>query len=124
MQMERPTAAKLQIKPGDSVFVAGDEAGLLGLVEPLPDGAVRTDGLAGADACVIFTRDRDTLEARLSEFLPQLAGVRAAWVAYPKGGRSDINRDIIWKRLGELGWRLNSNISLSEEWSAVRLAPA
>lgn len=45
------------------------------------------------------------------------------WIAYPKGNRTDINRDSIWKRAEELGWTLNANISLGDTWSAVRIKP-
>ena len=53
--------------------------------------------------------------------LPLLATPRAIWIGYPKGNKTDINRDSIWKRAEEFGWTLNGNISLSDTWSSVRL---
>ena len=52
-----------------------------------------------------------------------LRDARATWIAYPKGGRSDINRDSIWARTVELGWTANANVALDEVWSAVRIKP-
>jgi hypothetical protein len=122
--MEKTVAQKLQIKPGNAVFVTGGDPQTRALIDPLPEGARLVHDAAEADAAILFTIDRVELETTLAEHLSSLAGVRAPWIGYPKGGRSDINRDIIWGRLADLGWRLNSNIALSAEWSAVRLKTA
>lgn len=116
--MEKTTAAKLQIKPGNTVYLAGGTTQEYGLIEPLPDGASVVAEPQEAEAAVLFAQDRAALDALLTE---PLAGARAAWIAYPKGNRTDINRDSIWQRLQELRWTLNANVSVSETWSAVRL---
>ena len=46
------------------------------------------------------------------------------WVSYPKSTRKQaygINRDSLWHLVLPLGWHPVAQVSLSEEWSAVRL---
>ncbi|MBN9215587.1 MAG: DUF3052 domain-containing protein [Microbacterium sp. SCN 70-200] len=118
-------AEKLQIKPGNDVLIAGADASRRSLLDPLPDGVTVTEGIGRAvrDVAVIFAADRAALDARLAEALPFLAEARASWIIYPKGNRSDINRDSIWRRVEELGWTLNANVAIDDAWSAVRMKP-
>jgi hypothetical protein len=44
-------------------------------------------------------------------------------VAYPKGGRADINRDSLWPILAEDGFRPVSQVALDDTWSALRFRP-
>lgn len=120
---EKTTAAKLQIKPGNTMYLTGATVREHALVEPLPEGAAVVAEPHEAETAVLFAQDRTGLDALLADLLGPLAGARAAWIAYPKGNRTDINRDSIWKRLQEVGWTLNANVSLSDTWSAVRLKP-
>ncbi|MGP5073763.1 SRPBCC family protein [Arthrobacter rhombi] len=121
--MPKSIAEKLQIKPKSSLFLAGDNAELRQLLEPLPDDTTTVKAASAADIAVLFTTDSADLEAKAGAHLGDLTSARATWIAYPKGGRSDINRDSIWRRSEELGWTLNANISLSDTWSAVRIKP-
>ena len=46
------------------------------------------------------------------------------WISYPKSTRKhiyDINRDSLWHLVLPLGWHPVAQVSLNEEWSAVRL---
>ena len=45
------------------------------------------------------------------------------WVAYPKGNRTDLNRDSLWPILGEFGMRPISQVAIDEVWSALRFRP-
>jgi len=47
----------------------------------------------------------------------------AFWVAYPKGGRADINRDTLWPILAEHAFRPIGQVALDETWSALRFRP-
>ena len=93
------------------------------MLDPLPEGVTVVDGIERdtTDVAVMFASDRDELDALLIDVLPLLATPRAIWIGYPKGNKTDINRDSIWKRAEEFGWTLNGNISLSDTWSSVRL---
>ncbi|MBP2435592.1 DUF3052 domain-containing protein [Microbacterium amylolyticum] len=119
--MPRTVAEKLLIAPeSELLLLATPEQRTL--LEPLPDGVTVADGITRdtEGVAVAFVDDRAGLDALLAEIVPVLTSFRAGWIAYRKGGRSDINRDSIWARVEEIGWTLNANISLSDEWSAVR----
>ena len=126
--MPKTIAEKLQIKPGDDLLVVGARPEQRRLLEPLPEGTSALDHATAADqatpdSAVLFAADRAALEERLAQALPALRETRAVWIAYPKGNRTDINRDSIWKRIEELGWTLTANVSLDDTWSAVRAKP-
>lgn len=121
--MSRTVAEKLQMKPGDAVFIVGaDEAGRTAL-GALPDGAHVVDATKDAAVAVLFADDRAGLEALLAVHLDALADARARWIVYPKGNRADINRDSIWRLVEEHGWSLVSNVAVDEVRSAVRMKP-
>ena len=44
----------------------------------------------------------------------QLARPEVLWVAYPKGNRTDINRDSLWPILGEHGLRPVTQVSVDQ----------
>jgi len=123
--MARTTAAKLQIKPGQELLFVGEPShhALLGAlpegVQSVEDATQGTTGVA-----VPFTQDRRALDDHLSSRLRRLNDARAVWIAYPKGNRTDINRDSIWRRAEEVGWTATANVALDEVWSAVRIKPA
>ena len=121
--MAKTPAEKLLIKPGSSVFTAGDTPETRDLLEPMPEDAVIVEHADTADVAVLFAMGRANLDDLLEAHLKTVRATRAAWIGYLKGGRSDINRDSIWARVQELGWTLNANVAISDEWSAVRLKP-
>lgn len=119
---EKTIVQKLQIKPGSAVWLS--DASKQPLVEPLPDGVRRVGTLEDSTATILFAEDRASLEELLAESgAERLAGTDLLWVAYPKGGRADINRDSVWPMLAELGLRPVSQISLDDVWSALRFRP-
>jgi hypothetical protein len=54
------------------------------------------------------------------DLVGQLAEPRAFWVAYPKGNRSDVNRNSLWPILAEHGMRPISQVAVDQVWSALR----
>jgi hypothetical protein len=52
-----------------------------------------------------------------------LGQVSALWVAYPKGDRTDVNRDTLWPIVGEYGLRPITQVAVDEVWSALRFRP-
>lgn len=120
--MPKTIAEKLQIKPGGDLLVVGAESEQRALLDPLPEDTSVVETATG-DVAVLFATDRTALDERLAYAIPALNDTRAVWIAYPKGNRTNINRDSIWKRAEELGWTLNANISLGDTWSAVRIKP-
>lgn len=121
--MPKTNCEKMHVKPESCLYIVGDTDDERRLLDPLPDGVTKVNTAQKAEIAVIFTTSRADLDKKADAHLDKLRGSRATWVAYPKGGKADINRDSIWRRAEELGWTLSGNISLSEKWSAVRIKP-
>jgi hypothetical protein len=119
---EKTTATKLQIKPDHAVYVTGrpDAEHLIGR---LPDGALTTGKPDHADAALLFVANGAELHQQLTDTLPLLGGAQAVWICYPKGNKTDINRNTIWTSVADAGWRLVSNVSIDPTWSALRAKP-
>lgn len=120
--MARTVAEKLLVKPGDALSVDGATEAERALLEPLPED-VAAAAPAEAAVAVVFVRTRAELLERFAAHLPALGGARAVWFLYPKGGRADVNRDVIMRETGAFGWRPISNVAVDEVWSAVRVRP-
>jgi hypothetical protein len=120
--MAKTIVQKLLLKEGDALSLVGageDERVVLGA---LPDGVTEVDP-GEAVVSVTFVRTRDELLARFGAELPALAGARAVWFLYPKGGKADFNRDTFIREAGAFGWRAISNVAVDDVWSAVRVRP-
>jgi hypothetical protein len=120
--MAKTVVQKLLLKDGDALSLVGageDERVVLGA---LPDGVTEVDP-GEAVVSVTFVRTRDELLARFGAELPALAGARAVWFLYPKGGKADFNRDTFIREAGAFGWRAISNVAVDDVWSAVRVRP-
>jgi hypothetical protein len=72
---------------------------------------------------VLFAADEASLRGALAVHGAELAGAATFWVAYPKGGRADINRDTLWPIVAELGLRPITQVSIDAVWSALRFRP-
>lgn len=124
----RPLWQKLGGRPGDTLRLldppADFDQGALAdagaaTVGTLPEGA-----LARTDVVLAFAGSRAEL-ARVAERLrPALDGsdVRV-WIAYPKGGRADFNRDVGWEPLAALELEGVAQVALDGRWSALRFRP-
>lgn len=124
--MARTIAEKLSIKPDTELLFGPSSPEQRALLEPLPDNVTVVDGIERdtTDVAMAFAKNREELDELLDSLFPTLTAPKAVWIAYLKGNKSDINRDSIWTRAEESGWTLNGNISLSAEWSSVRLKRA
>lgn len=122
MTTTRTVAEKLRLKPDSAlVLVAdGEQRAALGT---LPTGVREVDAGPEADAAVLFVRDAGELDARLELADANLRAAAPIWLVYPKGNRTDINRDNIWRRVETASWTLVANVSVDEVWSAVRMKP-
>ncbi|MGI5290857.1 hypothetical protein ACQEVF_47140 [Nonomuraea polychroma] len=117
----KTVAAKLLVKPQTTVWVS--DPAHRPLLEPLPDGAHHVEDLKEADVAVVFAADATAARSLLDRHRDQLTAPGVLWVAYPKGNKSDINRDTLWPIVGEYGLRPNSQVAVDEVWSALRFRP-
>ena len=118
----KSTAQKLLIKPDDTLWLSHPER--LELVGGLPPGVVTVDDLVEADVVLLFTDDAASLERSLAVHGESLRSRgKVTWFAYPKGNRTDLNRDSLWPVVGRYGLRPITQIAVDETWSALRFRP-
>ncbi|MFG1969638.1 hypothetical protein ACGFJC_09965 [Nonomuraea fuscirosea] len=117
----KTVAAKLLIKPETALWIS--DPAHRPLVEPLPEGARHTAELKEAGVAVFFAADAAAARRLLGEQRAHLAEPAVVWVAYPKGNRSDVNRDTLWPIVAEFGLRPNGQVAVDEVWSALRFRP-
>ena len=79
----------------------------------------------GEGALLVFALNKAELMAHESEIVKSARADRLTWVAYPKAGQlgTDLNRDILVRRLDRSGVQGVRMISIDEIWSALRLRP-
>jgi hypothetical protein len=116
--MPKSVADKLLIRPGAAVW--SSDPSRLELVGPLPEDVRPAGALGDADAALVFADDAASLRAILGAHVGELGEPQAFWVAYPKGNRSDVNRDSLWPILAEHGMRPVAQIAVDDVWSALR----
>jgi hypothetical protein len=114
-------AEKLLIKPGTSVWTSHPKQ--LTLVEPLPEGVRVVDRPEQATTALIFGDDAQSLRNVIAAHANRLGNTETLWVAYPKGNRADINRASLWQILAEHALQPIGQVSLDDEWSAMRFRP-
>jgi len=118
---EKTTASKLLIKPGAAVWIS--DASRASLLGPMPAGVAVVDVLTKADVAVVVADDAATIRAALEGNVDALASRPVLWVAYPKGGRADINRDSLWRLIAPYGLRPITQVAIDATWSALRFRP-
>lgn len=114
----KTVAEKLLIKSGSVCWATPVEQAKL--LEPLPEGARWARRLADAAVGVIFVSDEASARATLAKHRGQLLEPEILWVAYPKGNRSDVNRDTLWPIVAEYGMRPVGQVAVDDVWSALR----
>lgn len=117
----KSVAEKLRIKPNTTVW--SSHPFHVDLLEPLPEDVRHVDAPEQATTALVFADDASSLRDILTEHRDHLSDPGTLWVAYPKGNRTDINRDTLWPILGEYGLRPIGQVSVSEVWSALRFRP-
>jgi hypothetical protein len=94
-----------------------------GVGRPAAGGVGRVDAPEQATTALVFADDAASLRDLLATHQERLARPEVLWVAYPKGNRTDINRDSLWPILGELGLRPVTQVAIDQVWSALRFRP-
>jgi len=114
-------AAKLQLRPGQSVALANPPAGFEGddLTEHPEAPATR------ADLVLVFAPDGKQLTAEAQDLVSAAQRGALTWVAYPKAGKldTDLNRDKLRESVAEHGLDTVRQVALDDTWSALRLKP-
>lgn len=119
--MSKTVADKLLIKPGVSVWVSPVDR--IGLIGALPPGVTTAATFEAAGVAILFVDDAAGASAAIEAHQDQLAAPGILWIAYPKGGRADINRDSLWPLVAVHGLRPITQIAIDDTWSALRFRP-
>jgi hypothetical protein len=72
----------------------------------------------------LFVTSKAELSERFTEAAEAVTEGGLLWVSYPKSTKTqkyDINRDSLWDLVIPLGWHPVAQVSLDDNWSAVRL---
>jgi hypothetical protein len=118
---EKTIAEKLLIKPTSTVWVSDPDR--LAIIGPMPDGAAPAESLGAASVAVLFADDAASLRSLAAAHATELSGPPVLWALYPKGNRTDINRDSLYPILTPYGIRPNGQVSVDDVWSALRFRP-
>jgi hypothetical protein len=117
----RTVADKLLIKPDSTVWCS--QPGRVSVVGPLPPGARLVEDLGAASNALVFADDERSLRGVLKANANLLDRPSAFWILYPKGNRTDINRDSLWPLVAAHGMRPISQVAVDDIWSALRFRP-
>lgn len=111
-------AKKLNLKSGMTLRAVGKPPGI-----DFDDVKLTTS--AKADAVLVFVKTLADVDAKCEPAVVAAKADRLAWIAYPKAGQlgTDLNRDILFKRL--LGSDIQGvrQVALDSVWSVMRFRP-
>ena len=117
--MAKTIAEKLLIKPNTTIWLSHNAH--LGRLTPLPDGVRQVDAVEAASVAIVFADSAAAVRDTLTGPKDELTKPAAVWVAYPKGGEADIDRDALWPIAAEFGLRPNGQVAIDDVWSGLRL---
>jgi hypothetical protein len=113
---------KLRITEGTTIVAVNAPANYRDVLGILPTGATIKKSATKDHAFVhLFVRDRTELETWLPKVKKTLAPEGLLWICYPKGSKTDLNRDSGWDATEGLNMRWMTLIAFNEEWSAFLL---
>ena len=116
----KPVAAKLGIKPAQSVFVINPPGNYETLVGGLPPGTTVVRHRP-ADVVHVFARTLVELAEHGAEATAAVKPGGLVWISYPKNGASELKRDMLRDAIN--GWQPVSQVSIDDTWAAMRFRP-
>ena len=116
----KPVAAKLGIKPAQSVFVINPPGDYEALVGGLPPGTTVVRHRP-ADVVHVFARTLVELAEHGAEATAAVKPGGLVWISYPKNGASELKRDMLRDAIN--GWQPVSQVAIDDTWSAMRFRP-
>jgi hypothetical protein len=116
----KPVAAKLGIKPAQSVLVINPPGDYEKLVGGLPPGTTVVRHRP-ADVVHVFARTVVELAEHGAEATAAVKPGGLVWISYPKNGGSDLKRDVVRDAIE--GWQPVTQVAIDATWSAMRFRP-
>jgi hypothetical protein len=118
-----PLLKKLGYKDQDPVLILHAPDGYSEVISEIP-GKVHTKISSEYDFIQLFVSDMVTARKIAPEAAKALRGDGRLWLCYPKTASkkysSDITRDRVWDVLGQQGFEPVTQVSIDEDWSALR----
>ena len=77
-----------------------------------------------SDFVHLFVTSKAELSERIIEAAEAVTDGGLLWLSYPKSAKAqkyDINRDSLWDLVIQYGWHPVAQVSLDDNWSAMRL---
>jgi len=128
MDETTPVAEKLRIAPNQRVLLIAAPPDVAARLGALPPGVVLESRGSGVyDVVLLFTEQRQELEAEAHWVVQAVRPGGLLWICYPKltaGTPSDLKREVVWDAVAPTGWRPVAQIAIDETWSALRFMPA
>jgi hypothetical protein len=116
----KSVAAKLGIKPAQSIFLINPPGDYAALVGGLPPGTTVVRHRP-ADVVHLFARTLVELAEHGAEATAAVKPGGLVWISYPKDGATDLKRDTLRDAIE--GWRPVTQIAVDGTWSALRFRP-
>lgn len=118
---------RLQWRSHPRLVLLHAPAEVRGLFEPIPDGLALSTRMARTERFVaVFAREASVLDRDVPRVLAAVAtdDDPLVWFCYPKRTsrrfETDLTRDVGWDPLTSAGWRPVRQISIDDDWSALR----
>ena len=118
---DKPILQKLLLKPGQRAAVLNAPESYQPTMRDVPDVHEQLDGTF--DFIHAFATQREELLRDGPKWREALAPDGLLWVSYPKGKaiKTDLNRDVVYRALQQMGLQTVSQVSIDETWSAMRV---
>lgn len=116
---QKPLVQKLLIKESHNVLLINSPSDYQ---TRLGNAKITTDLSAKPfDLIQLFVSSKKQLEEQLPKTKLLLKDNGLLWVTYPKGGKTDVNRDSIREYATKLDFQTVSLVSVDDTWSALRM---
>lgn len=114
---------KMKYKEQDKILVLNLPEDVRAIMEDFPDQIdEKIEGKYGF--VIVFAKQLRQATTSTAEIVGAVEGDTQIWLCYPKGTskkyKSDIKRDLAWDLFKPYGYRPVSQISINDDWSAMR----
>jgi hypothetical protein len=115
---------KLVVRTGYKLIIINPPDGYLDRIGKLPESTnyIKLNNQP-ADVIQVFVKNMDEVLPNVEMWKKSLKPKGILWITYPKGTsrvKTDLNRDILWKRLKDYGLDGVAMFSVDATWSAMR----
>jgi hypothetical protein len=115
---------KLVVKTGYRLIIINPPDGYLDRIGILPESTKYIElNTQPADVIQVFVKTLDEVLPNIEMWIKSLKPKGVLWITYPKGSsgvKTDLSRDILWKRLKDYGLDAVAIFSVDATWSAMR----